>query len=148
MAGKFLGFMVTQRGIKTNPDKCEAIFNMRSPNSLKEVQWLNGKLVALSRFLPRLVEKAKPLYRLPKGAQIFKWNDICKEMFQNFKQDLAGLLILVSPPPHSILYLYLVVSNSVVSSILVHEEGKKQHPIYFSSRTLQPTEECYQVVEK
>jgi len=41
------------------------------------------------------------------------------------------------------------VSNSVVSSVLVHEERKKQHPVvYFISRTLQPTEECYQVIEK
>jgi len=30
MAGKFMGFMVTQRGIEANPDKCEAILNMRS----------------------------------------------------------------------------------------------------------------------
>jgi len=42
---KFLGFMLTHRGIEDNPDKCWAITEMRSPQNLKEVQQLphNGK---------------------------------------------------------------------------------------------------------
>ena len=35
--GKFLGFMITQRGIEANPDKCEAILGMRRPTCSKEV---------------------------------------------------------------------------------------------------------------
>lgn len=53
-AGKFLGFMLTSRGIEANPDKCDAIINMKSPASLKEVQRLVGRLTALSRFIPRM----------------------------------------------------------------------------------------------
>ena len=37
-AGKFLGFMLTERGIEANPDKCATIIAMRSPTSVKEVQ--------------------------------------------------------------------------------------------------------------
>jgi len=36
-AGKFLGFMLTEKGIEANPDKCAAIIAMRSPTSVKEV---------------------------------------------------------------------------------------------------------------
>jgi hypothetical protein len=36
-AGKFLGFMLTSRGIEANPEKCQAIINVRSPTSVKEV---------------------------------------------------------------------------------------------------------------
>jgi hypothetical protein len=36
-AGKFLGFMLTRRGIEANPEKCQAIINVRSPTSVKEV---------------------------------------------------------------------------------------------------------------
>jgi hypothetical protein len=42
-AGKFLGFMLTRRGIEVNPEKCQAIINMRSPTSVKEVQQLTGR---------------------------------------------------------------------------------------------------------
>jgi len=62
--GKFLGFMLTERGIKANPDKCQAIVQMRNPRNLKEVQRLIGKLTTLSRFLPALVEKARPIIML------------------------------------------------------------------------------------
>ena len=37
-AGKFLGFLLTERGIELNPEKCAAILAMRSPISVKEVQ--------------------------------------------------------------------------------------------------------------
>jgi len=36
-AGKFLGFLLTERGIEANPDKCAAILVMRSPATVKEV---------------------------------------------------------------------------------------------------------------
>jgi len=36
--GKFLGFMLTQRSIEANLEKCNAILEMRSPSSVKEVQ--------------------------------------------------------------------------------------------------------------
>jgi len=52
--GKFLGFMLTQRGIEVNPKKCKAIIEMRSPTTIKEVQRLIGRLTAISRFLPKL----------------------------------------------------------------------------------------------
>ncbi|GAU41232.1 hypothetical protein TSUD_280320, partial [Trifolium subterraneum] len=48
-AGKFLGFMLTSRGIEANPEKCQAIINMRSPTTVKEVQQLTGRIAALSR---------------------------------------------------------------------------------------------------
>ncbi|XP_068466346.1 uncharacterized protein [Phaseolus vulgaris] len=46
-AGKFLGFLLTERGIEANPDKCAAILAMRSPATVKEVQQLTGRPVAI-----------------------------------------------------------------------------------------------------
>ena len=36
--GKFLGFLLTERGIEVNPEKCAAIIAMKSPTSVKEVK--------------------------------------------------------------------------------------------------------------
>ena len=41
-SGKFLGFMVSQRGIEANPDKIQAMLNMEPPRNVKEVQSLIG----------------------------------------------------------------------------------------------------------
>ncbi|GKV35101.1 hypothetical protein SLEP1_g43414 [Rubroshorea leprosula] len=51
-AGKFLGFMLTSRGIEVNPEKIRAVLEMKPPSSTKEVQKLMGKVVALSRAIP------------------------------------------------------------------------------------------------
>jgi len=67
--GKFLGFMLTNRGIEANSDKCEAIMKMRSPTNLKEVQRLVGKLNALARILLILAERTKPIVKLLKKAK-------------------------------------------------------------------------------
>jgi len=48
---KFLGFLLTKRGIKANTEKCAAIIGMHNPISVKEVQQLTGRMAALSRFL-------------------------------------------------------------------------------------------------
>ncbi|RDY11238.1 Retrovirus-related Pol polyprotein from transposon opus, partial [Mucuna pruriens] len=37
-AGRFLGYMLTERGIEANPEKCRTVINMRSPQNVKEVQ--------------------------------------------------------------------------------------------------------------
>ena len=37
VSGKFLGFMVSQRGIEVNPEKVQVIINMASPKIVKEV---------------------------------------------------------------------------------------------------------------
>ena len=68
-AGKFLGFMVSQRGIKANPDKIRALRNV------KEVQNLNGKVVALNRFMSRATDKCLPFFRTLKKS--FEWTDEC-----------------------------------------------------------------------
>ena len=56
-AGKFLGFIVSQRGIEANPDKIQAIIEMIPPRNVKEVQSLNDKIVALNRFVSRETDK-------------------------------------------------------------------------------------------
>jgi len=45
--GQFLGYMISNEGIQANPEKVQAIINMSSPKTLREVQALNGKLAAM-----------------------------------------------------------------------------------------------------
>ena len=47
-SGKFLGYMVTHRGIEVNPDQIKAIRDLKSPRNAKEVQKLTGMIAALN----------------------------------------------------------------------------------------------------
>lgn len=44
---KFLGYLVSRRCIETNPEKIQAILDMKASQSKKEVQKLTGRLAAL-----------------------------------------------------------------------------------------------------
>ena len=59
---KFLGFVVSQRGIKANPNKIQAIMEMAPPRNVKEVQSLSGKIAALNRFVSRAIDKCLPFF--------------------------------------------------------------------------------------
>ena len=55
--GKFLGFIVNNRGIKANPDKIKAVLDMRPPSNTKEIQRLTGRVAVPSRFVSRSGDK-------------------------------------------------------------------------------------------
>jgi hypothetical protein len=74
-SGKFLGFMVSQRGIEANPDKIKAILEMTAPRTIKEVQNLTGRVAALNRFVSRATDKCFPFFKTLKRA--FTWMDEC-----------------------------------------------------------------------
>ena len=63
-SGKFLGFMVSHRGIEANPEKNQVIVQMRSPRNLKEIQSLTGKLAALSRFISKATDKCQAFFQV------------------------------------------------------------------------------------
>ena len=67
-AGKFLGFIVNNRGIEANPNKIRVVLNMRPPSNTKEFQRLTGRIVALSRFVSRLSDKCQPFFQIQKKA--------------------------------------------------------------------------------
>ena len=75
MARKFLGFMVSQRGIEANPDKIRAIVEMALPKNIKEVQSLNGKVAAMNMFVSRATDKCLPFFRMLKKS--FEWTAEC-----------------------------------------------------------------------
>ncbi|RDX90401.1 hypothetical protein CR513_27737, partial [Mucuna pruriens] len=92
-AGRFLGFMLTERGIEANPDKCRVMINMRSLQNVKKVQQLMGRVTTLSRFISKASEVATPILNTLKKERNFTWTPECEEAFLRLKA------ILATPPP-------------------------------------------------
>lgn len=145
-SGKFLGFMVSQRGIEANPNKVRAILEMPPPRITKQLQQLTGRLATLNRFVSRSSDKCLPFFKVLKRA--FSWTEECERAFGELKTYLANPLLLSRPVEGEILYLYLAVSRTAVSSVLVREESGKQRPVYFTRKVLHGTEERYPRIEK
>ena len=72
---KFLGFMVSQRGIEVNPEKVRAILELEPLRTVKAVQSLNGKVAALNKFLSKATDKCLLFFRVLRKS--FKWIDKC-----------------------------------------------------------------------
>ncbi|XP_020967388.1 uncharacterized protein LOC107614902 [Arachis ipaensis] len=95
--GKFLGFMLTSRGIKANSEKCEAILNMASPKTIKEVQQLAGRVAALSRFLPVVSNRSYHFFQTISKSKKFEWTKECETAFAELKATLSSPPVLQSP---------------------------------------------------
>ena len=80
--GKFLGYMVTYRGIEVNPDQIKAINNLRSPRNPKEVQKLTGMVAALNKFIFRSADRCRPFFLLINKWKCFEWTEKCVITFQ------------------------------------------------------------------
>ena len=76
---KFLGFMVSHRGIEANPENVRAILKMSSPKMIKEVQSLTRRVVALNMFISKATDKCLPFFKTLKQA--FIWINECKVAF-------------------------------------------------------------------
>ena len=74
-AGKFLGFMVSHRGIEVNLEKVRTIMKLEPPRTVKEVQSLNGKIAALNRFVSKTTNKCLPFFCTLR--KLFEWTDDC-----------------------------------------------------------------------
>ena len=75
------------------------------------------------------------------------WTKECEESFQKLKDYLSNPP-LVKPSEGESLYMYLAVSNSATSSVLVRDDNGIQRPIYYTSRALADAETRYSNLEK
>ena len=101
---------------------------LASPKTVKEVQSLNGKIVALNRFVSRATDKCLPFFKILRKA--FKWT------FEELKAYLVSLPLLSLSKPSEELSLYLAVSLTAVSSTLIRDEDQVQLPVYYLNRAL------------
>ncbi|XP_057780030.1 uncharacterized protein LOC130998612 [Salvia miltiorrhiza] len=147
-AGKFLGYMVTERGIEANPAQIDSIQRISSPTCVKDVQKLTGRIAALSRFIPKSSERCNPFFNTLRKAKLFEWTEECESTLQELKQYLTSPPLLAKPKDHETLLVYLAVSDTAVSAVLVREDDKKQSPIYYVSKSLLDAETRYSQLEK
>lgn len=134
-AGKFLGYLISTRGIEANPDQIEAVNRLKPPSNPKEVQVLTGMLAALNRFISKFADRCRPFYQLLKKWKGFQWDESCDEAFRELKEYLAKAPRLTAPEPGEDLFMYLAVTDHAVSAVLLRDRGV-QMPVYYVSKTL------------
>ena len=77
--------MITEREIEANPEKIEAIRQMKPPTTKKGVQKLTGRLASLNRFISMLAEKCLPFFKALKGSGNMEWGKEQVKAFEALK---------------------------------------------------------------
>ena len=147
-SGKFLGYMVTHRGIKVNPDQIKVINNLQSPRNPKKVQKLTGMAAALNRFISRSADRCRPFFLLINKWKGFKWTEECALAFQQLKDYLARPPIMSSPESYEVMFAYIAVAPYVVSLALIRVNCDVQRPVYYVSKSLHEAEVRYLLLKK
>ncbi|XP_057958527.1 uncharacterized protein LOC131151272 [Malania oleifera] len=147
-AGKFLGFMVTCRGIEANPDKIRALLEMEAPRTKKEIQVLTKRIASLNRFVSCSGDKGLPFFKTLKKKGGFKWEEEQTKASELLNQYLGSPPLLTKAKNGEDLYLYIASTENAVSSVLVWEEGRKHQPIYYTSKVLSGAEKNNCKMEK
>jgi hypothetical protein len=134
-----LDCMVSKSSIQANPEKIEAIRNMRTPQTKRDIQKLYGRIATLGRFIVRSAERTLPFFKLSFAKNKIIRGPEEQEAFEQFKTYLENLAVLTSLGDKAKLLFYIAASVSAVSAALVeekYEEGQlKQVLVYFVMRT-------------
>jgi hypothetical protein len=97
--GKVLGCLVSTKGIEANPDKIKALVEMQEPVSVKDVQKLIGRVAALNRFIPKVVERSLPFFQILRSYKNLQWSESQRQGFQELRDYLLNMKKLCPPEP-------------------------------------------------
>ena len=118
-SGKFLGYMVTHRGIEVNPDHIKAINSLQPLWNPKEVQKLTRMTATLNRFISRSANRCRPFFLLLHKWNGFEWTEEYVVAFQKLKEYLSRLPIMSSPEVDEVLFAYLATASYAISFVLI-----------------------------
>ena len=97
----FMGHVLTNEGIKIDPENAKAILNMPRPADIEGVQRLNGFVNYLSKFLPKLADSMEPIQRLTSKDELWSWIEEQDKAFQEVQMMVTEAPILNYYDPSS-----------------------------------------------
>ena len=145
-----LGYLLTDSGLKPNPNKQKILLNWPLPKTVKEVRQFLGISGWFRKFLLNYAKKAAPLYDILKGAKpTFFWGPEQDLAFNVLKSDLMKAPILAPPDLTKPWIVFSDASGLGLGSILTqHNSEGKLVTVDMVSRRFSKAEMNYTVNER
>lgn len=146
---RYLGYIIDQHGVHSDPKQVEPILNMPSPSNIQELRSFLGAINYYGKFLPRMYDLRAPLNHLLNKNVKFIWDSKCQNAFERFKEILCSDLLLAHFNPSMPVKVSADASNNGIGACISHvyQDGTEK-AIAHASRTLTETEKRYSQIEK
>lgn len=145
----YLGYIVNEAGINTNPEKVSAIVNYPVPKNVKDVRRLLGMATWYSRFVHNFASITSPITNLLKKTKTkFVWTDEADSAFNMLKTTLISAPVLATPDFSKPFIMHCDASDFGVGAVLIQGEGDQERVIMYMSQKLSSAQLKYSTTEK
>ena len=154
----YLGHIVSQEGIQTDPEKTSAIENWPVPKTVKEVRAFLGFTGYYRRFIRNYARIARPLNDLLVGHSTakkdkakrtkakkapFEWTDNQQKSFEVLKEKLTEPPVLAYADYRLPFKLHMDASTTGIGAVLYQYQDGQDRVVCYASRSLKPSEKNY-----
>lgn len=144
----YLGFQVSQEGIRPGEEKIKAVINFPTPQDVHQVRQFVGLISYFRRFVKRFGELVRPLTKLTHKNQKWVWGQEQQKTFNMFKHQLVTRPILALYNPKADTEIHCDASANGLAGILMQKGADNCfHPVHYFSRQTSKTESRYHSYE-
>jgi hypothetical protein len=138
----YLGFILSDVGLRPNPDKIIQILKAATPETKKQVRSFIACASYYRKFVQNFADIVSVLTELTKhgSPNIVKWTDVHEQAFVALKQKLSSTPILRLPDFSKVFIVQTDASDVGLGAVLVQEYDCVKHPIAYASRKLLASE--------
>ena len=140
---KFLGHIVSAKGIHCDPDKLRSVTDWPRPENITDVRSFLGTASYYRRFIPDFSTIAAPLTDLTRKDVKFRWSEAADIAFNSLKTLLISAPILSFPREKGLYILDCDASGTGIGSVLSQIQDGEERVIAYASQTLSKTQRRY-----
>ena len=131
--------MISAKGVSVDPQKIEAIVNLKPPTNVTEIRSFLGLVGYYRKFVEGFSKLVAPLTKLTRKEEKFVWSEACQQSFDELKRKLTSALVLTLPSEQDGYIVYCDASKQGLGCVLMQHENV----IAYASRQLKKHEQNY-----
>ena len=145
---EFLGHIISKNGIELNPNKIEAINNLKIPTNVHELRRVLGLFNFVTKFISKAQENLSPMNELLKKGVCWRWDKTQQQAFDYMKRALSRAPALAYFETNTPIVVSSDASSYALGGVLMLRHGNILKPVSYVSRSLTASEKNYAQIKK